>query len=69
MINQIADGMRMDIIRFASGFEKLMAVEEESVEGEIDTFRKRSASFFKDYDQQTDKLIFTAMMKMFYIIL
>ena len=59
----------LDIVGFAANYRKLVALEkneEEKTGGELEKLMSNMAVFFKDYDRQTDKKLFTAMVEKFY---
>jgi len=58
----------VDIIRFAAGYRKLVAMEkptDEDLNKETDRLQKGIPGFFKDYDQETDIKLFSAMLEHF----
>jgi hypothetical protein len=55
----------LDIIRYASGFRTLAAMQKPTTEDwqkEVDKLKNGVAGFFKDYDMATDKKLFSAMI-------
>jgi len=55
-----------DIFTLASKFEPLeTAKDNEQLEKEIEKVREYLVSYFKDYDQKTDELIWSALMKIY----
>jgi hypothetical protein len=57
---------RMDIIRYASSFRKLAAMDKSQkaeIKEEVERLSRNVPGFFKDYNQPTDKKIFIAMLE------
>jgi hypothetical protein len=58
----------LDIMRFTAGYRNLAAMEKpagEDLKKETDRLKSGIKSFFKDYDLETDKRLFTAMLDHF----
>ncbi len=58
-------GYSMDIVRYAGYWEKLITkkkIEKETVE----KLKKSTTGFFKDYNQETDKNLLTALLQLYY---
>jgi hypothetical protein len=65
-------GLAPEIIRFAYGFKKLVDkskdknIKAEELQKTTDAFQKALAAYFKNYNQNTDKKIFAALMQLYY---
>ena len=63
-------GYSLDIIRFVTKFKSFKSINKNTPEAEIKSkiFKLNSSikSFFKDYDKETDKKIFTEILKIYY---
>ena len=68
-IDQYAEApWSLDIFRFASGYRNLVSMEkpsDEDLKKEVDRLKTGLPGFFKDYDMETDKKLFTAMLEHF----
>ncbi len=66
-------GLAPEIIRFAYGFKKLIdqsknkSVKAEDLQKTLDQFRKGLPGYFKNYNLNTDKKIFSELMKLYYV--
>jgi hypothetical protein len=60
---------RLDIIGYAAGYRKLAGYgkdDKDNMEAEISKLNERAPGFFKNYDLETDKKLFAAMVEMYY---
>jgi len=68
-IDQFSEAVwSLDIIRFAAGYRNLATMQkpsDEELNKELDKLKAGMPGFFKDYDQPTDKKLFTAMLNHF----
>ncbi len=68
-IDQFSEAVwSLDIIRFAAGYRNLATMQkpsDEELNKELDKLKAGIPGFFKDYDQPTDKKLFTAMLDHF----
>jgi hypothetical protein len=58
----------LELLRFASGYRNLVSMEkpkEEDLKKEVDRLKSGIQSFFKDYNLETDKKLFIAMLEHF----
>mgnify|MGYP001025340004 CR=1 FL=1 len=64
-------GLAMEIVSFARNFSKLVElseadeIDEDAINKEIESLKRRTNSFFKDYYQPIDEEVMTAMLKLY----
>jgi hypothetical protein len=64
-------GLAMEIVSFARNFSKLIElseaenIDEEAIQQEIESLKKRTSGFFKDYYPPIDEEVMTAMLKLY----
>ncbi len=64
-------GIAVEAINFANGFSNLIKIAKDEkktdndIKTEIDKLKKRSSTFFKDYDMPTDKDIFVNLLSLY----
>ncbi|MEE4260504.1 MAG: S46 family peptidase [Bacteroidales bacterium] len=64
-------GLAMEIVSFARNFSKLVElskadeIDEETIKQEVESLKRRTNSFFKDYYQPIDEEVMTAMLKLY----
>ncbi|MEE4260052.1 MAG: S46 family peptidase [Bacteroidales bacterium] len=64
-------GLAMEIVSFARSFSKLVElseadeIDEETIKQEVESLKRRTNSFFKDYYQPIDEEVMTAMLKLY----
>lgn len=56
----------IEIIRYATSFKSLIDTKPEELSKKLETLKANTKSFFKDYNIETDKKLFVAMLKMYY---
>ncbi len=65
-------GFGIELVKFGYKYKSLLnaldneAMSEEELDQEIKSYRTRATEFFKDYNPDTDKKIFAALLTMFY---
>ncbi|PLX00808.1 MAG: serine protease [Marinilabiliales bacterium] len=64
-------GLAMEIVSFARNFSGLVEmskadeIDEEAIQQEIESLKRRTSGFFKDYYQPIDEEVMTAMLKLY----
>src|ERR1035437_4627750 len=56
----------VEIIRFANNFNSLLGAKPEEIGKKLEAMKAGTKGFFKDYNLETDKKLFVAMLKMYY---
>jgi hypothetical protein len=56
----------VELIKFSNGFKTLLETKPEELSKKLDNMKSGSKGFYKDYNMETDKKLFVAMLKMYY---
>ncbi len=56
----------VEIIKFANSFRSLVEVKPDELSKKLENSKSGSKSFYKDYNMETDRKLFVAMLKMYY---
>ncbi|HEY4800664.1 MAG TPA: S46 family peptidase [Bacteroidia bacterium] len=56
----------VELLKFANGFKALVDAKPDDLKKKLENFNAGTKSFFKDYNKETDKKLFVAMLKLYY---
>ena len=56
----------VEIIRYTNSFKSLMDTKPDELNKKLETMKTNAKGFFKDYNPETDKKLFAAMLKIYY---